>query len=78
MDADATHITSCASLDGMLKPKGVVLVGASDRSAFSRTAYAAGKLTGFDDRIFLVSRPRRSPRPGTAQAITLISRKAGE
>jgi len=42
MDADATHVTSCASLDGMLKPKGVVLVGASDRSAFSRTAYAAG------------------------------------
>jgi len=44
------------SLDGFLKPKGVALIGASDRSAFSRTAYSAGKLIGFDERMFLVSR----------------------
>ena len=68
MDAKATHVTSCASLDGMLKPKGVVLVGASDRSAFSRTAYAAGKLIGFDDRIFLVSRT-----PGEAHGRSTIT-----
>jgi len=44
------------TLDGFLKPKGVALIGASDRSAYSRTAYSAGKLIGFDERLFLVSR----------------------
>jgi len=47
---------SLHSLDGFLKPKGVALIGASDRSAYSRTAYSAGKLIGFDERLFLVSR----------------------
>ena len=47
---------SLHSLDGFLKPKGVALIGASDRSAYSRTAYSAGKLIGFDERLFLISR----------------------
>jgi len=47
---------SLSSLDNFLKPKGVALIGASDRSAYSRTAYSAGKLIGFDERLFLVSR----------------------
>jgi len=56
MTADATLTTKLASLDGFLNPKGVALIGASDRSAFSRTAYAASKLIGFDEHIYLVSR----------------------
>jgi len=56
MNAEATLMTELPSLDGFLKPRGVALVGASDRSAFSRTAHAASKLIGFDEQTFLVSR----------------------
>jgi len=56
MSADATLTTKLASLDGFLNPKGVALIGASDRSAFSRTAYAATKLIGFEEQTFLISR----------------------
>jgi len=56
MNADAALTTKLATLDGFLNPRGVALIGASDRSAFSRTAFAASKLIGFDERTFLVSR----------------------
>ena len=56
MSADATLTTKLASLDGFLNPKGVALIGASDRSAFSRTAHAATKLIGFEEQTFLISR----------------------
>jgi len=57
MASQIVNETGVRPLDkDFLKPKGVALIGASDRSAFSRTAFSAGKLIGFDDRFFLVSR----------------------
>jgi len=56
LEAHKSLDATLQTLENLLKPTGVALVGASDRSAFSRTAFAAGKLIGFDERQFLVSR----------------------
>jgi len=56
MTADQRQLASEIGSTSFLNPKGVALIGASDRSAFSRTAFAASKLIGCDDRLFLVSR----------------------
>jgi len=56
MYSSSSSDSAARPLANFLTPKGVVLIGASDRSAFSRTAFAAGSVIGYDERFFLVSR----------------------
>jgi len=44
------------SLGSFLRPQAVALLGASDKSAFSRSAFTAAKALGFTERLYMVNR----------------------
>ena len=62
-------------LASLLHPRSVVLVGATDRSGFSRAAYANLAAAGLSERVHLVNR-RGAPAHGRAGAGSGAARPA--